>query len=84
MIPKINIGSFNKYVFITCLKDVKKDFADYHFFHPMQKVNFTQFWDIFIIKGHLKWLTLLTPSNLEIICVQNVGAKVEMVSYLKK
>lgn len=59
MIPKINIGSFNKYVFITCLKDVKKDFADYHFFHPMQKVNFTQFWDIFIIKGHLKWLTLL-------------------------
>ena len=43
MIPKINIGSFNKYVFITCLKDVKKDFADYHFFHPMQKVNFTQF-----------------------------------------
>ena len=25
-----------------------------------------------------------TPSNSEIICVQNVGAKVEMVSYLKK
>ena len=24
-----------------------------------------------------------TPSNSEIICVQNVGAKVEMVSYLK-
>ena len=43
MIPKINIGSFNKYVFITCLKDAKKDFADYHFFHLMQKVNFTQF-----------------------------------------
>ena len=26
---------------------------------------------------------LLTPPNSEIICVQNVGAKVEMVSYLK-
>ena len=25
-----------------------------------------------------------TPPNSEIICVQNVGAKVEMVSYLKK
>ena len=25
-----------------------------------------------------------TPLNSEIICVQNVGAKVEMVSYLKK
>ena len=30
------------------------------------------------------WPTLRTPSNSEIICVQNVGAKVEMVSYLKK
>ena len=28
--------------------------------------------------------TWYTPSNSEIICVQNVGAKVEMVSYLKK
>ena len=27
---------------------------------------------------------LPTPSNSEIICVQNVGAKVEMVSYSKK
>ena len=26
----------------------------------------------------------ITPSNSEIICVQNVGAKVEMVSCLKK
>ena len=25
-----------------------------------------------------------TPPNSEIICVQNVGAKVDMVSYLKK
>ena len=25
-----------------------------------------------------------TPPNSEIICVQNVGAKVEMVLYLKK
>ena len=29
-------------------------------------------------------MTPFTPSNSEIICVQNVGAKVEMVSYLKK
>ena len=28
--------------------------------------------------------SIFTPSNSEIICVQNVGAKVEMVSYLKK
>jgi hypothetical protein len=25
-----------------------------------------------------------TPSNSKIICIQNVGAKLEMVSYLKK
>ena len=32
----------------------------------------------------LEWHTVYTPPNSEIICVQNVGAKVEMVSYLEK
>ena len=37
--------------------------------------------------GRVWWKKIInpiTPSNSEIICVQNVGAKVEMVSYLKK
>ena len=31
-----------------------------------------------------RYVRLATPPNSEIIYVQNVGAKVEMVSYLKK
>ena len=33
---------------------------------------------------HLLDMWEYKPPNSEIICVQNVGAKVEMVSYLKK
>ena len=34
--------------------------------------------------GFLRIMSRDTPPNSEIICIQNVGAKVEMVSYLKK
>ena len=37
--------------------------------------------DFFIL---FKQHNTITPSNSEIICIQNVGAKLEMVSYLKK
>ena len=32
----------------------------------------------------LRIFFIFTPSNSEIICVQNMGAKVELVSYFKK
>ena len=44
-------------------------------------VNYTEFLGCTRLEGRQYFHT---PSNSEIICVQNVGAKVEMVSYLKK
>ena len=59
------------------MKDILK--PNHHYFY-LPKV-------IILVQTGLKYSAgkyLATPPNSEIIYVQNVGAKVEMVSYLKK